>query len=361
MTIFDELREKLKAFYAQYDIYILPVLKFALAMIVFIGINNMLGYLPALNSLPVVAVLSLLSAFLPLNGMTVISIFLIVLHCFGAGIGVGAFALILYLVMALLYFRFVPGDAPALLLTPLAFSLHIPSAVPLALGLLRGPLSAVSAALSVISWYFIRMVGSMNSAGTLDGSPLEVLQTMGSGLAENQELFLAAIVGAIVVLVVSTIRKLCSTFSWEIAIGAGSAVYLLVTILGSVFVRIDIDILPLVAGVLGAAVISLILEFFVYRVDYAGSQYLQFEDDEYYYYVKAIPKVASRSAGRRRSQSRRMEEQPLFEPEEADGEGFGRENLAKDMADIPDAQENSAEKFQNIDFESKLEESLKDL
>ena len=57
MTVFIELREKIKAFYARYDIYILPVVKFALAMVIFIGINNMLGYLTILNNLFVVAVL----------------------------------------------------------------------------------------------------------------------------------------------------------------------------------------------------------------------------------------------------------------------------------------------------------------
>ena len=67
-------------------------------------------------------------------------------------------------------------------------------------------------------------------------------------LTENQELFLAVIAAALVVLVVSTIRKLCSTFAWEIAVGAGSAVYLLVMVLGALFMRLDIAALPLVAG-----------------------------------------------------------------------------------------------------------------
>lgn len=41
-----------------------------------------------------------------------------------------------------------------------------------------------------------------------------------------------------------------------------------------------------------AAVAGLVLELFLFSVDYARSERLQFEDDEYYYYVKAIPKVA---------------------------------------------------------------------
>ena len=34
-----------------------------------------------------------------------------------------------------------------------------------------------------------------------------------------------------------------------------------------------------------------VLEFFFLAVDYSRTETLQFEDDEYYYYVKAVPKV----------------------------------------------------------------------
>ncbi len=39
--------------------------------------------------------------------------------------------------------------------------------------------------------------------------------------------------------------------------------------------------------------ISYILQyfFFVLAVDYLGTEYIQFEDDDYYYYVKAVPKI----------------------------------------------------------------------
>jgi hypothetical protein len=38
-------------------------------------------------------------------------------------------------------------------------------------------------------------------------------------------------------------------------------------------------------------IIGLILELFFFSVDYAKSENLQYEDDEYYYYVKAVPKI----------------------------------------------------------------------
>ena len=35
----------------------------------------------------------------------------------------------------------------------------------------------------------------------------------------------------------------------------------------------------------------MVLQFFVFNVDYSRTEKVQFEDDEYYYYVKAVPKI----------------------------------------------------------------------
>ena len=43
------------------------------------------------------------------------------------------------------------------------------------------------------------------------------------------------------------------------------------------------------SGILGV-VIGLFLEVIFFSVDYSRTENVQFEDDEYYYYVKAIPK-----------------------------------------------------------------------
>ena len=50
MTTFLEMKQKIKNFYGQYEIYIVPFLKFILALASFIWINSMLGFTEALNS-----------------------------------------------------------------------------------------------------------------------------------------------------------------------------------------------------------------------------------------------------------------------------------------------------------------------
>ena len=40
-----------------------------------------------------------------------------------------------------------------------------------------------------------------------------------------------------------------------------------------------------------SVVVGLVLEFFVFGGDYTRTERLEYEDDEYYYYVKAVPKA----------------------------------------------------------------------
>ena len=60
---------------------------------------------------------------------------------------------------------------------------------------------------------------------------------------------------------------------------------------GNVALNLHISLSPLViSGVIGVLV-GLLLEVVFLSVDYARTEYLEFEDDEYHYYVKAVPKI----------------------------------------------------------------------
>ena len=44
-------------------------------------------------------------------------------------------------------------------------------------------------------------------------------------------------------------------------------------------------------GVVLSLIVEFLVEFFCFMVDYTRIENVQFEDDDYYYYVKAVPKV----------------------------------------------------------------------
>ena len=48
----------------------------------------------------------------------------------------------------------------------------------------------------------------------------------------------------------------------------------------------------MILGHVFAIIIGLVLHLFIFSVDYSATEMVQFEDDDYYYYVKAVPKIS---------------------------------------------------------------------
>ena len=110
MTTLLEMKQKIKNFYGEHDTWLLPLLKFLLAFLVFQSINSTLGFLEALDNIFIVLILSIICAVLPLNGMAVLGCIMIVAHCYGVGVEVAAFSVLLLLLLMILFLRFtLPG------------------------------------------------------------------------------------------------------------------------------------------------------------------------------------------------------------------------------------------------------------
>ena len=55
--------------------------------------------------------------------------------------------------------------------------------------------------------------------------------------------------------------------------------------------EIGTSVSTMILGTFGSALIVLVFQFFRLVLDYTATEYVQFEDDDYYYYVKAVPKI----------------------------------------------------------------------
>lgn len=116
MTALLEFKQKIKGIYAQYEMYLLPLLKFVLALVYFIWINTNMGYMTALDNIFVVLILSLICCILPSGMMIFAGFALMVGHCYALGIEVAAFLLVLILFMMILFLRFSSGKISCLCL-----------------------------------------------------------------------------------------------------------------------------------------------------------------------------------------------------------------------------------------------------
>ena len=82
MTALLEFKQKIKGFYAQYEMYLLPFLKLILALVYFVWINSNMGYMKVLDNIIVVLVLALICCILPAGMIIFTGFALMVAHCY---------------------------------------------------------------------------------------------------------------------------------------------------------------------------------------------------------------------------------------------------------------------------------------
>ena len=87
------------------------------------------------------------------------------------------------------------------------------------------------------------------------------------------------------------IRLLSIDYAWIIAIVFGSITQMAVVFLGDYLLDVQLSPSEMIIGTLVSLVVAGIYHFFVFAVDYSRTEYTQFEDDDFVYYVKAVPKI----------------------------------------------------------------------
>ena len=125
MTNLLVIKEQIIKYYARFEIFITPVLKFIVMLISLIAINSNVGFMGRLKNPAIVIMIALLSSFLPVNVMIVLAALVIVAHMYALSMACAAVVGLVFLIMFVLYFRFTPKEALAVLLTPLCFVLKM--------------------------------------------------------------------------------------------------------------------------------------------------------------------------------------------------------------------------------------------
>ena len=289
-----EFRDKIKYYYRTYEFVILPTLKFMLAYLAICCVNGALGYMASVDSVGIVLIASLLCSFMPTGCIVfVVSIFSL-LHMYALSMEVALVGVCLYLILLLLFMRFDSRHMLLVVLTAVLAAMKIPYVIPLAAGLLATPAAAVSVSCGLAVYSLINGI-SVNAAvinGMGSGEEMAKVRLVLDSLLKNSELHVLIVAFTITIIVVYLIRRQSVDYSWSIAMVAGTIVNTVVILIGALIYDTDVSLLGTIFASLLALAVAKILEFMCFCVDYSRTENVQFEDDEYYYYVKAVPKMA---------------------------------------------------------------------
>ncbi len=294
MKIILKVKELLKNFYERYGRYFNMLIRFCFSLLLYLTIMYHAGYNPTVTNPYIALLLAVVSAFFPTSAISVFGSLLIVLEFAAVAIEIAIVTGVLMLVMLLMYFIFRAGDSYVMSLTLLlclwSFS---PAILPLAL--LIQPAQVLVTVFGVILYGVIIVVKkdvsvlAGESAAMTLGNRINLLL---NDLFTNPRFYLILIALVVAMILCSVIRHSKINYAALLALVVGDSTFLILYLLGAYFMNVSIDMVSFIIAFLLNLLSGGFILNFVLNADYNRVEEVNFEDEEYYYFVKAIPKTS---------------------------------------------------------------------
>ena len=287
-----KIKEQIIQFISRFEIYVNAAVHFVIAYAAFSLITSQVGFMESLEEYPIPLLLALLCSFLPAGAMLFCGAMLILIHFYALSIELCAIAAMIFIILSCLYFRFSSGKGLYTMLTGVLSYFGIPYVMPCAAGLVNGPYSVISVLCGSVVYFLLKSVKE-NAAlfVSSDGSRKTLMTLAINQILGNKEMYLYLVAFAVAAILVYCIRKLTTDHAHMIALIIGSAAQMGIVCCGEIYIGNASEIWKVIIGCVISLVILFAFSFMRLSLDYSRVEHTQFEDDEYYYYVKAVPKA----------------------------------------------------------------------
>ncbi len=295
MTGILSIKNKLRDFCRKQDEIVSPIFRFIWMLIIFVTIQKMFHYSDLGSKKEITVLLSVLTALLPDGFLFVMAGALIGLHAFSVSLEVGAVFVVMYIIMFCVYIRFFPKYAYAMFLVPVFYVLGIPYAAPIAVAVIAGLGGMVPAVMGVVLYFFAGSVSEISRLLATEDveNEIEAFKMLSDVIIHNKEMYVAMIIFAVTIAVTSVLAKFSYDYAIYIAIAGGTVINILSSIFAGYVMSNDVDMAKVVFGSLIGIIFAVIVRAGQGILDYQHTERVQFEDDDYFYYVKAVPKIDS--------------------------------------------------------------------
>jgi len=248
---------------------------------------------------PYAMLMGLLFSVLPIS-MGYLLIGLNVVLQFSDNIEVAVIVGSVLLLVMLFYGRLGGRERWLLIFMLLGFYLGVPYVVPLIAGLYFGVQSVFPIAIGVFLWEFYPLALELvhverPRADTIVDIPDSFGQVFAYAIdmiAANDQWVAMAFVFALVTLVVFAASKMNVDFSKEIAIVLGVVINVVSFIFLQLAIDLDVNIMTMIFASVFSGILVFLIKFFDVVLNYQRAERVEFEDDENYYFVRVVPKMA---------------------------------------------------------------------
>lgn len=288
------LREKIYDYYIRYEKYVKYILRFIMAFALFFLLDKNFSYEKHLSGGLFLFVMAVLGAAVP-DGVLVFALLMILagkLYFLSPILA----ALVLFLSL-LFYFVLLQYCDKFILLTvlvPLALICKVPALPAIVAGLFFAPSAVLAIIAGVLVYYMLYSVLKCEKMIEAKINIMELVRHFLDGIVKNKNMYIILLTLSVAFFIVFFVSKIKIAYSFEISIGVAVLFSCILGIVGNTVFRSSFSIGWILVGNILSGILSYVIHFFHMILDYGSTQELQFEDEEYYYYVKAVPKLKSK-------------------------------------------------------------------
>ena len=259
--------------------------------VLFYVLGKLFGYTETFSQPFFIFMMGVISVFIPISALSLIFYVVIFLELLHVSLEVTLFFALVVVLYFLVYQRVFPETRIYLMMVPIFFYFQLPACLPIFVGMFCGIAGLPAILMGTVIYYLSNILQqTMNqlASGSAHG---KVYSLIAARAIDNKDLLLYFVVFCLVTALVTAIRKRGVAHGWNISILAGGVVYLICMFIGGYLVNNEINITSQIGTIIGSIAIALIIQFLYNVIDYTREETFEFEDEEYYYYVRAIPKV----------------------------------------------------------------------
>lgn len=291
MNYFIAVRDRIRQIIAAYEVIFLRIWNMVIGLVGVTCINHALGYQKTLTQWWAVLIVVVLCGFLPVKGVSLLIMLVALVHLLSLASDVAIVGGILIVVGYLLCAYFHSNDNYNMMSVPVCYAIRSPYSVAVAAGLMKSINEVTSVICGCFTAYYLHVV-KLNASAILDEtSDVSAISLLKDQMLRSKGFYFFLIAMVALFIVVYAVRQMEIHMSWLIAVLAGCAVEFFIMLAGCLMTGAKSEIPSLLLGNVIAIALGVLLNYLVLDLDYSRIEKVQFEDDDYYYYVTAVPKI----------------------------------------------------------------------
>ncbi len=291
MNAFIRFRDDVRRFVLSREMLFIKLWSALVAFVGLLCIRANFGHNKQISQIWVSIIISIVCAFFPIQGVALVLTIVLLVDLASLSLQVAivalGFVMVGYLVCA--YFR--SRNTYNMVMVPICYSIGAPYVMSLGAGLMSSINELTSVVCGSVIAFFLHMIKDNTTAIVDETSEVSVIALIKEQMIGNRMFWFFIIAMVAMYLIVYLLRQASINMSWIIANGAGVAVEFIIMLAGYLLTSQKGEIPGLILGNILVLLVGVILNYFILDLDYSRIEKVQFEDDDYYYYVTAVPKI----------------------------------------------------------------------